>query len=91
VLSPHPGCAQVTLLQVNLCGEAAAGRLLLAAQRCQLGGRHLAGSQRNVFMLDMQVPAGFSQCHPWLHGLPGQPLLHARLQAAASCALQPGP
>lgn len=48
---------EIRLLQINLCGETAAGRFLLAAQRCQLGGCHLAATGRNATTLDMQARA----------------------------------
>lgn len=45
----------MSLLQINLCSATAAGRFLLAAQKCQLSGSELAASQRKALCIDMQV------------------------------------
>lgn len=46
---------EVSLLQINLCSDTAAGRFLLAAQKCQLSGSELPSSQRKALCIDMQV------------------------------------
>ncbi len=46
---------EVSLLQINLCSDTAAGRFLLAAQSCQLSGSELPSSQRKALCIDMQV------------------------------------
>ena len=46
---------EVSPLQINLCSDTAAGRFLLAAQKCQLSGSELATSQRKALCIDMQV------------------------------------
>ena len=46
---------EVSLLQINLCSNTAAGRFLLAAQKCQLSGSELPSSQRKALCIDMQV------------------------------------
>ncbi len=46
---------EVSLLQINLCSERAAGSFLLAAQKAQLGGRVLTMSSRNVLCVEMQA------------------------------------
>ncbi len=46
---------EVSLLQINLCSDTAAGRFLLAAQNCQLSGSELPASQRKALCIDMQV------------------------------------
>lgn len=46
---------EVSLLQINLCSATAAGRFLLAAQKCQLSGSQLPASQRKALCIDMQA------------------------------------
>jgi hypothetical protein len=46
---------EVSLLQINLCSERAAGSFLLAAQRAQIGGCVLPLSNRNVLSVEMQA------------------------------------
>ena len=46
---------EVSLLQINLCSDTAAGRFLLAAQSCQLSGSQLPTSQRKALCIDMQA------------------------------------
>jgi hypothetical protein len=48
---------EVSLLQINLCSDSAAGRFLLAAQKCQLSGSMLPASQRKALCIEMQVSA----------------------------------
>ena len=48
---------EVSLLQINLCSATAAGRFLLAAQKCQLSGSQLPASQRKALCIDMQARA----------------------------------
>lgn len=48
---------EVSLLQINLCSDTAAGRFLLAAQKCQLSGSMLPASQRKALCIEMQVSA----------------------------------
>ena len=54
---------EVSLLQINLCSDTAAGRFLLAAQKCQLSGSELPSSQRKALCIDMQVRAFAPQAH----------------------------
>lgn len=56
---------EVSLLQINLCSERAAGSFLLAAQKAQLGGRVLTMSNRNVLSVEMQASSCCS--HPLLN------------------------
>lgn len=46
---------EVSLLQINLCSERAAGSFLLAAQKAQLGGCVLPSTNRNVLSVEMQA------------------------------------
>ena len=48
---------EVSLLQINLCSDTAAGRFLLAAHKCQLSGSMLPASQRKALCIEMQVGA----------------------------------
>ena len=93
---------EVSLLQINLCSATAAGRFLLAAQKCQLSGSQLPASQRKALCIDMQARA-FCQPSDMLRGendrgLPaGDPTRHAccsdmhtarvlRLEGCCCCA-----
>ena len=57
---------EVSLLQINLCSNTAAGRFLLAAQKCQLSGSELPSSQRKALCIDMQVCVHPLPCKPSL-------------------------
>ena len=62
---------EVSLLQINLCSDTAAGRFLLAAQKCQLSGSELPTSQRKALCIDMQVhihPLQYSVLVLTVHG-----------------------
>ena len=73
---------EVSLLQINLCSATAAGRFLLAAQKCQLSGSQLPASQRKALCIDMQARA-FCQHSAMLLGADdrklsaGNPICHA--------------
>ena len=70
---------EVSLLQINLCSATAAGRFLLAAQKCQLSGSQLPASQRKALCIDMQARAF---CQP-------SDMLRGAMHVAQTCT-QPG-
>ena len=78
---------EVSLLQINLCSATAAGRFLLAAQKCQLSGSQLPASQRKALCIDMQARA---LCQP-SHMLPGahDEVLAAGDPVCHTCWLRP--